>query len=399
MKKIFFFMCFVSLLSSVAPAWVVNISDYGAYGNGTNDDTTAFNNAVNAVSAAGGGTVRLNAHQQYYLANTPTIKSNVTVEGEWVNVGHYTATTLDDLGSCLLLNPAKKLFMYSGSALKGVMVLNATVKPSVADDSGFSGTALALYGENITVENCAVMGFDIGIWGPAAYDNKDCSLRYLNFDNKNNINIVNSSTGLVMQSIHGLAWLTEGDTNHPLTIREGAAFYLQNVYNSQAINCFAIYSRNGFDIYNCSNNYFKACGIDYSRTNSNGTGWNIRGDSGNIYLLGCQAASMNTGVVVNLSSSSSNVEMRGCEIWNVKKYAVRCLNGTVNIRCSYFRGDGAIWTTLDALCSDGVNATITDVCSSFEYFRYAHYRKSGVLTESSNISANDSHLTAMFFSD
>lgn len=67
---------------------VYNVKDYGAVGNGTTDDTTAIQAAINAASAAGGGTVFFPA-AVYSISQTLVLKTNVTLRGQhavgWVN--------------------------------------------------------------------------------------------------------------------------------------------------------------------------------------------------------------------------------------------------------------------------------------------------------------------------
>lgn len=57
---------------------VVSVKDYGALGNGVNNDTSAFQSAIDAVNAAGGGTVVVPAGN-YRIESTINMKSNVTV--------------------------------------------------------------------------------------------------------------------------------------------------------------------------------------------------------------------------------------------------------------------------------------------------------------------------------
>lgn len=60
---------------------VINIKDYGAVGDGTTDDTTAIQNAVNAASTANGGTVWFPAGTYKTTAAISISGSNVALEG------------------------------------------------------------------------------------------------------------------------------------------------------------------------------------------------------------------------------------------------------------------------------------------------------------------------------
>lgn len=57
-----------------------NVRDYGAVGNGSTNDTTAFQNALNQASTDGGGVVTVPAGQ-YRIATHLIVPGNVTLEG------------------------------------------------------------------------------------------------------------------------------------------------------------------------------------------------------------------------------------------------------------------------------------------------------------------------------
>ena len=46
----------------------VNVADYGAVGNGAADDTTAIQNAINAVNAAGGAVLQVAPGKTYIVS-------------------------------------------------------------------------------------------------------------------------------------------------------------------------------------------------------------------------------------------------------------------------------------------------------------------------------------------
>jgi polygalacturonase len=60
-------------------AGTFNVRDYGATGNGSSNDSSAIQKAVDAASAAGGGTVRVPSGT-YKSANTVHLKSNITIQ-------------------------------------------------------------------------------------------------------------------------------------------------------------------------------------------------------------------------------------------------------------------------------------------------------------------------------
>ncbi|MDL9978735.1 glycosyl hydrolase family 28-related protein [Microbacterium sp. ASV49] len=61
---------------------VYNVQDFGAKGNGTADDTTAIQSAINAAQAAGGGTVYLPSGTYKTTATLIVTGAKMTVEGE-----------------------------------------------------------------------------------------------------------------------------------------------------------------------------------------------------------------------------------------------------------------------------------------------------------------------------
>ena len=77
---------------------VFNVKSYGAVGNGTTDDTTAFQNALDAASAANGGIVWVPTGN-YRIASHLSIPAHVTLEGVFrAPPGNYVG----NFGSTLL---------------------------------------------------------------------------------------------------------------------------------------------------------------------------------------------------------------------------------------------------------------------------------------------------------
>jgi hypothetical protein len=64
---------------------VFSVRDYGARGDGTNDDTTAFQKALDAAAQAGGGTV-MAGRGNYFFAGHLNVPRAVTLQGLWKSV-------------------------------------------------------------------------------------------------------------------------------------------------------------------------------------------------------------------------------------------------------------------------------------------------------------------------
>jgi len=68
---------------------VFSVRDYGAKGDGTNDDTAAFQKALDAAGQAGGGTV-LADRGNYFFAGHLNMPNAVTLQGLWQSVPSHT---------------------------------------------------------------------------------------------------------------------------------------------------------------------------------------------------------------------------------------------------------------------------------------------------------------------
>ena len=64
--------------------YTVNVLDFGAYGDGTTDDTKAFQSAIDHVYRLGGGTVYAPAGE-YLIKGSLTVKRSVYLAGAWSN--------------------------------------------------------------------------------------------------------------------------------------------------------------------------------------------------------------------------------------------------------------------------------------------------------------------------
>lgn len=111
-------------MSLAGTMYVYNVMDYGATGNGTTDDTSAFQQALNAAGVTG-GTVWA-PRGCYKIATHLSIPSHVTLEGE---TGYPLGYYVQQSGSALLASEGRDngaaspfISMSAHSTLKGITV-------------------------------------------------------------------------------------------------------------------------------------------------------------------------------------------------------------------------------------------------------------------------------------
>jgi hypothetical protein len=155
----------LALSCAVTPALAANdtypVRDFGAKGDGTTDDTAAFQKALDAASQAGGGSVTA-GRGSYFFAGHLTVPSAVTLEGLWSAVPSHAGMRdasspkpTDDGTTFLVSEGAGKedgppfLLLRRNSTLKGVVIYYPNQK---ADDVPEAYPwAIAMRGDNAAV--------------------------------------------------------------------------------------------------------------------------------------------------------------------------------------------------------------------------------------------------------
>src|SRR6202050_3611128 len=126
--------------------------NYGAAGNGTTDDTAAFQNAMNACAAAGGGIIYVPKATYAFYGNL-TIPSGVSLHGDWTD---WTTGT----GGCV----GTTFAIYTTGPANGTPFLNA------ANDST-GGTGINFWYPNQNPNSITPYPYTIAITGDAFVQN------------------------------------------------------------------------------------------------------------------------------------------------------------------------------------------------------------------------------------
>ena len=130
-----------AVVSTSATNWTYyNVYDYGAVGDGKTDNTAAFQNAINAAAAAGGGTVLCN-RGHFLFSGTLNLLQGVTLEGTYaavpshpmngnVNLNTITGTLLMVTSGQGNVNAKPFITIQQDATVKGLVIYYPAQKPN-----------------------------------------------------------------------------------------------------------------------------------------------------------------------------------------------------------------------------------------------------------------------------
>lgn len=133
----------------------VNVSDFGAVGDGAADDTQAFRTAVSFIESQGGGTLRLSAGKSYRLSGSVETCQNLTIEGNHARV--IKTTDADTTSTVAFRSKEGQGLGYGAGANRNLIIRNVIFHGNLSTDSaqqvgicGFSGH----HHDNVTIDGC-----------------------------------------------------------------------------------------------------------------------------------------------------------------------------------------------------------------------------------------------------
>ena len=348
----------------------VHVEDFGAVGNGTTNDATAFQNAINHVAGLGGGTVHFN--KKHLIDSGITVKDYVTLKGpldggpdelrgataDSVTVGgESNIVNYDQMAGQLIINSSATITFRHGAGLCGALVmrkgLNFRFTPQTGSNpvftglAAFAGDALTVGGAGTTFKYLLILGFNKAIQSQGF---ERIGIDNVRGDCTNGIDIGTCLDIAYIQNCHFWPYTTthqdgsETGTNNLAqydgrqNLRGGIAYRFHTVGDwSKFTNCFSYGYYTGFTITNCNDVQLIGCGADYpSGTNeiNNGTydftntaqatyptqatttnttngytsvGFIVNGNSHRTKLIGCQAAAQFLAYVVNTPDTNNKI--------------------------------------------------------------------------------------------
>lgn len=291
---------------------IFNIRDFGAVGDGVTDCTNAISAAAAAMGAAG-GTLYIPNSGTYLVDTSFTLPKNITLQGPHWHLGSPGSNVTSDyatVGGQLRINSAAMITLGSNSGMVGVLALRKGMTFPTTGDSLFSGTAIAVGGEDTFLMNCMVMGFNTAFYlntfnRPKVMNN--------NFDNFNCVSIANCQDIARVENNHcwpfsSISYYNANPTSATAAQRGGVAFLFQNVGDAnKCLNNFSYGWLRGTQLLNV--NYMQLIGCCHDGTIpplASSGGIHIGSACADVQVIACQTVGNASGVIVDLSSGPYN---------------------------------------------------------------------------------------------
>tara|TARA_A100001391_G_scaffold170546_2_gene131617 strand:+ start:2621 stop:4234 length:1614 start_codon:yes stop_codon:yes gene_type:complete len=317
---------------------VVSVKDFGAKGDGTTDDTAAFQAAVNA------GFPKIVVPDGRYLIESADLTIPTQVSLVTIGATPPDSTerfTLDDKPIVLILGNSKKIILQNSASLKGLTIIQKTTFTALAaltsgqvltitNVNNYSGTAIQTDACPY-IGYCKIIGFERGI-DTNTTNTPRGRLEHLCIDCINGVRVDNDLGGWDMYSVHSYPVVTNTDANN---IRSGIGFEFKNFSDWSFItNCFS-FNDTGFKVTDCNSIKFTSCGADHPSTPKGTVGFNLQGQSRECIFTGCQTASMAVGIINQVADGFRNLFV-GTVVWE-SDIGLRVNNGNANVTGCSFR--------------------------------------------------------------
>lgn len=367
----------------------VSVYDFGAKCDGSTDDSAKFQRGANAVSAAGGGTLRIPSGK-CYLATTVVIPPNVSLVGPLKSVGGQPSTgqNFNAVSGTIYLAPTATLQLSDSTSVSGLQIMAANLRGALpyanaaaaqAGVNAFAGTALTLRGSDINLHHLIILGFNTAIKsndGVANYYRQ--KFEWIDIDSTNGIDIYKSADIGRIAHVHAWNFLTfnVGLGNHSL--RSGTAFKVaSNFDEGKFFDNFAFGYAVGFDIGALIDVTLLDCGVDSWAANPKNPGQigvKVSGAVTQVKIIGGAYSAVDKAVY--MSSTGSLIVTGGAQFFGNKTH-IYATSGRLSITGNSFNYGNARWSGTTAIEISGVSSPPLIANNVFDTIRHAYVFPTG----------------------
>lgn len=312
---------------TVASHDIVTVEDYGAVGDATattgTDDSAAFQRAIDAVYAVGGGRVR--AFGRYRIGSNITVRQGVILEGCWLTApGELTGGgNYDGFKSVLFIASTATINLLDSSGASGFVAIRfgldlpfADATAATAGIAAFAGTAFTVGGQDVSLRMFLILGFNIAVLSNN-WERVRCE--YVSGDCLNGILIANSADVTYVNKCHFWPFTTAHQpwATNALLRRAGEAYAFSGVNDwARVTDCFSYGYFRGFHATDCSSFTFIGCSADNTASAGVGDfpgseGFRIEGTNVDTRLIGCNTSAQSRGFDIN-TVAGDRTQVLGC---------------------------------------------------------------------------------------
>lgn len=305
----------------------VSVLDFaGVVGNGVNDDTVGFQNALNSrysAVAIKGGAVDVPAGYNFRVGNI-SVPPGVTLQGPYPSgpgaPGLANFSPPYGTLSSLRLMAGTTITLDGGGAISGLFIAPDGMTFQQTTSAGFAGTAITVAGDDVVVEKCMIMGFVQGI---TSTNFSRLRLRDLNLDCLGGVYVNNSTDVCHFDRIQLWPYATISQAGTDTLRRSGYGIRMVSCNDdSRLTDCFTYGYAEGFSIESCIGTVMTSCAADSTNVGI-GIGFNIVGGATEIQLIDCDSSAQQIGYNITPTIAADTlVTVTNCAAWSSSAHGI-----------------------------------------------------------------------------